>query len=65
VRAGVGIIICRGVVLRVFLEGLYVGMTGLGAAGPSSIERNLKEMLVSMPLMILGCNVSRCEERLI
>lgn len=38
-RAAVGIIICRGVVLKVFLEGLYVGMTGLGAARPLSIER--------------------------
>lgn len=37
--AAVGIIVFRGVVLKVFLEGLYVGMTGLGAAGPVGIER--------------------------
>jgi hypothetical protein len=44
VRAAVGIIIFRGVVLKVFLEGLYVGMTGLGAAGPMSIEQT--ELLI-------------------
>lgn len=38
-RAAVGIIVCRGVVLKVFLEGLYVGMTGVGATGSLSIER--------------------------